>query len=487
MSKSNNLTDFLTDIADTIRRKKGTTAPINPQDFSSEIESINGGGGQEWQPSADMQWGKSVCENDVNTDDPNLNQYKIFQYMSNEALSDNIVVPSKCAVKTSDGVYYSTSGTKQHIWKNIGEHDSIDYPGVKLRWIITYYNVKEPSSLQYLDEVMYVCFNNISIRSLYFYRKVFLQYFDLINTASLSDNCKSLDTAFNECVALQMIPVFDTSKVTSASSMFSGCINIKTIPLIDTSNVTSMYQMFNNCYSLEKIPLLDTHNVTSMYNMFTNCKSLQTIPLLDTSNVTEMRNMFNYCQALKSIPLIDTHNVTKMDSMFGNCYNLLSVPLLDTSSVTSTASMLYYCSSLKYVPEFNTSSLTNATMMFYGCRSLLSATFSTGGNQINLSSLFSSCDNLLSVHIEGLDTATSISSIMSSCTKLQNLQLTAINKTIDISSSTKYPKEILIDIIDNLMDLTGLTAQTLKMGTTNKNKLSAEDIAIATAKNWTIT
>lgn len=45
MAKTNNLTDFLTDIADAIREKKGTTGTINPQDFSSEIASIESGGG----------------------------------------------------------------------------------------------------------------------------------------------------------------------------------------------------------------------------------------------------------------------------------------------------------------------------------------------------------------------------------------------------------------------------------------------------------
>lgn len=40
MSKENNLTDFLTDVADAIREKKGTTEKINPQDFSEEIRKI---------------------------------------------------------------------------------------------------------------------------------------------------------------------------------------------------------------------------------------------------------------------------------------------------------------------------------------------------------------------------------------------------------------------------------------------------------------
>ena len=45
MAKTDNLTDFLTDLADAIREKKGITSAINPQDFSSEIASIESGGG----------------------------------------------------------------------------------------------------------------------------------------------------------------------------------------------------------------------------------------------------------------------------------------------------------------------------------------------------------------------------------------------------------------------------------------------------------
>lgn len=40
MSKQNNLEVFLQDVADSIRAKKGTSAKINPQMFSQEIDSI---------------------------------------------------------------------------------------------------------------------------------------------------------------------------------------------------------------------------------------------------------------------------------------------------------------------------------------------------------------------------------------------------------------------------------------------------------------
>lgn len=45
MAKDNNVKDFVTDLADTIRAKKGydSSHKINPQDFSAEIASMGGG------------------------------------------------------------------------------------------------------------------------------------------------------------------------------------------------------------------------------------------------------------------------------------------------------------------------------------------------------------------------------------------------------------------------------------------------------------
>lgn len=43
MAKNNNLKDFITDIANAIREKKGTTEKINPQNFSDEIRGIESG------------------------------------------------------------------------------------------------------------------------------------------------------------------------------------------------------------------------------------------------------------------------------------------------------------------------------------------------------------------------------------------------------------------------------------------------------------
>jgi hypothetical protein len=51
MAKTDNFEDFLVDLANTIREKKGTTDLINPQDFSTEILSIQTGGSDEYGQS----------------------------------------------------------------------------------------------------------------------------------------------------------------------------------------------------------------------------------------------------------------------------------------------------------------------------------------------------------------------------------------------------------------------------------------------------
>lgn len=46
MSKLNNLSDFLTDLANAIRAKKGTSGAISAQNFATEIANLDTGGGE---------------------------------------------------------------------------------------------------------------------------------------------------------------------------------------------------------------------------------------------------------------------------------------------------------------------------------------------------------------------------------------------------------------------------------------------------------
>ena len=53
-------------------------------------------------------------------------------------------------------------------------------------------------------------------------------------------------------------------------------------------------------------------------------------------------------------------------------------------------------------------------------------------------------------------------------------------------SNSPLDKASLLAIINGLADLTGKTQHTLSLGSSNKAKLTADEITIATNKNWKI-
>ena len=77
--------------------------------------------------------------------------------------------------------------------------------------------------------------------------------------------------------------------------------------------------------------------------------------------------------------------------------------------------------------------------------------------------------------------------MFSVCSSLKNISFVAgcIKKSISFSQSP-LTDESIQSIIDGLADLTGQTAQTITFHSDVKNKLTEEQIASATSKNWNI-
>ena len=180
----------------------------------------------------------------------------------------------------------------------------------------------------------------------------------------------------------------------------------------------------------------DTADVTSMSYMFSYCYSLTSVPAMDTSRVTSMGQMFYYCISLTSVPAMDTSSVTNMGSMFASCSKLTSVPAMDTSKVTDMNGMFQSCSKLTSVPAMDTSNVAYMDSMFY------------------------SCSSLTEIHMYGMKVS------------------------FNISASTKFTREALVEILNNLATIT--SSKTLTMGSTNLAKLTDDDKLIATNKGWTL-
>ena len=159
----------------------------------------------------------------------------------------------------------------------------------------------------------------------------------------------------------------------------------------------------------------------------------------------------------------DTENVTNMGYMFTNCDKLTSIPQLNTSKVTNMYKMFNYCSKLTSIPQLNTSNVTDMRDMFSDCWALTTVPAIDANNVTNPNYLPNVFWNRMN---------------------LKSILMTNIGVNLKISASTKFEREDLLVILNNLKTVT--TATTLTMGATNLAKLTEEDKAIATNKGWTL-
>lgn len=198
---------------------------------------------------------------------------------------------------------------------------------------------------------------------------------------------------------------------------------LQVVPSLDFTGKTNMNALFFKCKSLKYIGnIIGTESVTNMSLAFSECSSLTSIPYFDTSSATSMHDMFNGCTSLTSIPQLDTSSVSSMSDMFEGCLSLTSIPLLDCSSITNTYSPFRYVS-------------------------------------------------------------------LNELTDLGGFKNLKVSWDYNFLKRVPYATvESLMNVINNLYDLTanGLSGQTLNFGTTNLNKLTDEQKAVAINKGWTL-
>lgn len=151
------------------------------------------------------------------------------------------------------------------------------------------------------------------------------------------------------------------------------------------------------------------------------------------------------------------------------------------------------CKKLKYFDNnFDTSHLTDSTFsMFADCVELISVKGLNIKNTGSAHWLFFNCHKLQSVDILDLSSIVNnngVSRLLEGCYALRDITFVnqSIKWSLSIANSPLLTDESIQSIIDGLADLTGQTAQTITFHPDVKNKLTEEQIASATSKNWNI-
>lgn len=315
-----------------------------------------------------------------------------------------------------------------------------------------------------------------------------LKSLEKIKSISNTSNVINMTNMFSSCSSLKTVPLFDTSKVTNMSSMFSSCSSLETVPLFDTSNVINMTSMFSGCENLVSIPKFNTLKVTNMSEMFRSCKNIDTIQLenaLDTSNVTTMTRMFEYSEITRA-PNLNISKVTNMTGMFANCPSLKDISDFDFSSAKKLYQFFMNSYGLEEIGDLNTLNVTDFEQTFLGTANLKTIGVINAEKAKNLNKMFYYYYGMKLQNFGG----------MKDLGKAYTQKTTNYSVYgLDLSYCNSLTHDSLMNVINNLYDLNltynvanggTLYTQSLKLGSTNLSKLTAEEIAIATERGWSV-
>lgn len=395
MAKTNNLTDFLTDVANAIREKEGSSEAINPQAFSTRILALRTGG---------SGGGGLVPEKDVNFRDYDgtiLHSYSKDAFL---ALSTLPELPTRDGLVCQEwnwsyenaqsyveaygvldiGATYITDDGKTRLYITIDNMKRSNIPiafkqsvenGVIVDWgdgsdVQTYSSTSVAASHQYEAVGDYIITLEVTQGT-------------LTIGGSSSTSMMGAKSNTNNVYAATLTKVECGSSVSITSYAFQYCTSLRYIT-ISSSTSTSSYS-FYYCRTLPYIVLSRATRLLGTYS-FNYCSSLSGISLPDS--ITSVGSYaFYYCRALMNI--IFPGSLTKIENnALQYCEGLLSVTMPD-SLTTIGNNTFQYCHSLRELSL--PSGLTSlGSISLNGCY-VLSSLFIPKGVKSIAANTFGSC------------------------------------------------------------------------------------------------
>lgn len=207
----------------------------------------------------------------------------------------------------------------------------------------------------------------------------------------------------------------------------------------------------------------------------------------------ETKNQIKEAIAEKGVGMEDTDSFRSYVDKVGQ---LEKVSNFMTENMPDNAQYIFQ-KVFKTIPKdvssfFNTIVTTSADHMFYGCENLTEIDVSSFdmSNVTNVTSMFSGCKNLVTVKgILDFTSVTRTTTFLAGCANLETINIYnfKVPRNTSFKDCVKLSHISLVYLINNLEDNTSsTTAKTITLGTENLAKLTDEEIAVATNKNWTL-
>lgn len=432
MARTDNLKNYLADVADAIREKTNTTDKIKASEFDDKIRGISG---------ASEQW-EWALDNVINFGSANPTFFRGNKYLK--------VMPNyfedKCLEITNwSGAFSECTNLTE---ANINTSNGTNFSSI-------FYNCSK-----------------------------------LINVINTGDFSKGLDftNAFrNTRVTDDVVQKFSFDSITNGFGMFGYGSKITQLPKFNHETITNVSEMFWQC-SLSDLGTEDLNfpNVTNAERIFGETQVTK-VPNLSFPNATSAKGIFRDCQRLTSVANFNIPNATNVEEAFSGCTNLTTIGVLSIPKVQTFNNLFYNCKALESIEQFNVSSATNLASLFTQSNNLKSVDFVNSTSKVtNFSGLFAGKTVLETVKGLDLSSATNLVSMFASCSNLKNITFVenSIKINFNLGSSSLLSNESIQSLINGLATVE--TAQNLTIHNDVATKLTDEQKATISSKNWNI-
>lgn len=432
MARTDNLKNYLTDVADAIREKINTTDKIKASEFDDKIREISG---------ASEQW-EWALDNVINFGSANPTFFRCNTYLK--------VLPNyledKCLEITD--------------WRNA--FDSCTN--------LTEANINTSNGTNF-SHIFYNCSKLINV----------------INTGNFSKGLDFTNAFRNTRVTDDAVQKFSFDSITNGSAMFGYGTKITQLPKFNHETITNMGEMFRQC-SLSDLGTEDLNfpNVTNAERVFGETQ-ITKVPNLSFQNATSAKGIFCDCLNLTFVANFNIPNVINVTEAFKGCTNLTTIGALSIPKVQTFNNLFYNCKALESIEQFNVSSATNLASLFAQSNNLKSVDFVNSTSKVtNFSGLFAGKTVLETAKGLDLSSATNLASMFASCSNLKNITFVenSIKINFNLGSSSLLSNESIQSLINGLATVE--TTQNLTIHNDVATKLTDEQKATISSKNWNI-
>lgn len=470
MARTDNFTNFATDVADSIREMTGKTDKIPASEFDTEIRNIQTGSSEDYEITDGTE---------------------LFAQGRRVEAAPYLLKHCNNMTKTYRMFYNAGSKLTTPVDLSDGQLDT----------------------LTHADSYKEMFYNASGIPS--------------IKMSSTSSVPTSTTSMFFGCSALEEVDLTGTNytNIKYMGSMFRNCTNLKKIELGQTEFplVTDLSYFVSGCNAL---PLLDLSRFTfaktvTLASMCQDCTTVEHLVLPKTAGATNMSYLFYGCDKLKSIDFNgeDMSNVTNINYMFASSSTdttiegTLDVDLsnMDLSKVTSAANRSYFLQGNKCIRTIDLSPFdpltftgTSLNAWFQNASSLIEIDVTpihTTSALTSLRGLFDGCMRLKKIigfenfETSGLTGTTAIYKMFTNCHALTEVNVSALN-TANITTPSSNPQNggycymfanckslKTLDISNFVINATNSTIQDMFNGCESLEILSLPDFTTATSLN----